>query len=71
MSRRPQVDAYGLYRHNARVGNPETIQHSPRYYVVRDNVRMIVRLVLFVGEVLLAVSGFIFFAHLCAQALGG
>lgn len=71
MTRRAAADVYGLHRHNARVGNPETVQHSPRYYVVRENVRMIVRLVLFLGECLLATAGFIFFIHLCAWAYNG
>lgn len=58
---------YGLRQHNRRIGTAETVQHSPRYYEVRSNVRMIVRLVLFLGECALAFTGvwaFIYFTML-------
>jgi hypothetical protein len=53
-----KMSEYGLHQHNRRIGNPETVYRSARYYEVRDNVRMTVRLVLFFGEVFLALAGF-------------
>jgi hypothetical protein len=53
-----KMSEYGLRQHNRRIGNPETVYRTARYYEVRDNVRMTVRLVLFLGEVCLALAGF-------------
>lgn len=63
-------DNYGLRRMNARIGNPETVYRTARYYRVRENVRMTVRLVLFLGEVLLALTGFFAFVYGAIWLLG-
>lgn len=38
-------DPYGVRAHNARIGNPRTVAHSPRYYFWQKLVRGTFRLI--------------------------
>lgn len=50
-------DPYGLKAHNARIGNPHTVQHSPKYYFWQRIVFTTFKLVYLVAVTLLV--GFI------------
>lgn len=54
------ADAYGLRRHNRRIGNPETRTRSKLYYETRFYARALVRIV--VGLFWLGVFVGIFYA---------